>query len=139
MDKGTKIYTFILAIIFISLSITFLYESPKVTALNDQLNSIKAVRDFPYAFRVLRINNGIAIMNSPISIDLPCGKVIAVIFPKLKGKSMLSVEYQQAQKQLAKVQMLVSDLVKSDPDINKVVWELDKSWLIQHGISLNNL
>jgi len=52
---------------------------------------------------------------------------------------MLSVEYQQAQKQLAKVQMLVSDLVKSDPDINKVVWELDKSWLIQHGISLNNL
>ena len=139
MDRGTKIYSLILGIICLSLAITFLYDPPKVKELNEQLEAIKKVKDFPYSFRVLRINNGIATMNSPISIDLPCGKVIAIIFPQLKGKSLLSPEYQQAQEQLAEVQMLASNHVKSDPEINKIIWELDKTWLIQNGVTFNNL
>lgn len=139
MDRGTKIYSLILGIICLSLSITFLYESPKVKELNEQLDSINEIKEFPYSFRVLRIDNGVATLNSPISIDLPCGKVIAIIFPQLKGKSLLSDEYQQAQKKLARVQMLVSRSVKSDADIYKIVWELDQSWLIQHGVTFNNL
>ncbi len=139
MDRATKIYSLILGVISLSLAITFLYEPPKVKELNKQLEAIKKVKDFPYSFRVLRINNGIATMNSPISIDLPCGKVIAIIFPQLKGKSLLSAEYQQAQEQLAEVQMLASDKIKSDPQINKIVWELDKTWLIQNGVTFNNL
>ena len=138
MDRGTKIYSLILGIICLGLAVTFFYESPKVQELNQQLNMIKEVKDFPYSFKVLRIDNGVATMNSPISIDLPCGKVIAIIFPQLKGKSLLSTEYQQAQKQLARVQMLASNNIKSDPDIHKIVWELDKSWLIQHGVTFNN-
>ncbi|MCU7834526.1 MAG: hypothetical protein KZQ83_04650 [gamma proteobacterium symbiont of Taylorina sp.] len=139
MDKGTKIYTIVLSIFCLSIVIIFLYESPKVQDLNNQLKNVKEVNNFPYSFKVLQINNGIAIMNSPVSVDLPCGKVIAIIFPQLKGKSLLSPDYQTAQQQMAKVQMLASQLVKSDPDIHKIVWQLDKSWLIQHGVSLNNL
>ena len=139
MDRGTKIYSLILGIICLSLTVTFFYESPKVKELNQQLDSINEIKEFPYAFKVLRIDNGVATLNSPISIDLPCGKVIAIIFPQLKGKSLLSDEYQQAQKKLARVQMLVSKTVKSDVDIYKIVWELDKSWLIQHGVTFNNL
>jgi len=139
MDRGTKIYSLILGVISLSLAITFLYEPAKVQELNKQLEAIKKVKDFPYSFRVLRINNGIATMNSPISIDLPCGKVITIIFPRLKGKSLLSAEYQQAQEQLAEVQMLASNKIKSDPEINKIVWELDKTWLIQNGVTFNNL
>ena len=139
MDRGTKIFSLILGVISLSLAITFLYEPAKVQELNKQLEAIKKVKDFPYSFRVLRINNGIATMNSPISIDLPCGKVITIIFPRLKGKSLLSAEYQQAQEQLAEVQMLASNKIKSDPEINKIVWELDKTWLIQNGVTFNNL
>ena len=138
MDQGTKIYGIVLGTFCIVLAVIFLYESPKVQDLNNQLESIKEINDFPYQFKVLRVNNGIATMNSPISTELPCGKVITIIFPSLKGKSLLSPEYQNAQKLLAKVQMLASKNVKSDPDISRIVWELDRSWLIQNGVSLNN-
>ena len=138
MDRGTKIYGIVLGTFCIVLAVIFLYESPKVQDLNNQLESIKEINDFPYQFKVLRVNNGIATMNSPISTELPCGKVIAIIFPSLKGKSLLSPEYQNAQKLLAKVQMLASKSVKSDQDISRIVWELDRSWLIQNGVSLNN-
>ena len=138
MDRGTKIYGIVLGTFCIVLAVIFLYESPKVQDLNNQLESIKEINDFPYQFKVLRVNNGIATMNSPISTELPCGKVIAIIFPSLKGKSLLSPEYQNAQKLLAKVQMLASKNVKSDQDISRIVWELDRSWLIQNGVSFNN-
>ena len=138
MDRGTKIYGIVLGTFCIVLAVIFLYESPKVQDLNNQLESIKEINDFPYQFKVLRVNNGIATMNSPISTELPCGKVITIIFPSLKGKSLLSPEYQNAQKLLAKVQMLASKSVKSDQDISRIVWELDRSWLIQNGVSLNN-
>ena len=138
MDRGTKIYGIVLGTFCIVLAVIFLYESPKVQDLNNRLESIKEINEFPYQFKVLRVNNGIATMNSPISTELPCGKVIAIIFPSLKGKSLLSPEYQNAQKLLAKVQMLASKNVKSDQDISRIVWELDRSWLIQNGVSLNN-
>lgn len=138
MDRGTKIYAAILGIIFITLAAFFLYEPQKVTELNNQLDSIDEIKHFPYHFKVLRINNGVATLNSPISTELPCGKIIGIIFPSIKGKSLLSPEYQKAQKLLAKVQMRVGNIVKSDPSINKIVWELDRPWLIQNGVSLNN-
>ena len=139
MDRGTKIYASVLGIICITLAVVFLYETPKVRELNSRLESINEIRNFPYQFKVLRVDNGIATLNSPVSIELPCGKVIGIIFPAIKGKSLLSPDYQNAQKLLAKVQMLTGKTVKSDPDINKVIWELDRSWLIQNGVSLNNL
>jgi len=139
MDRGTKIYAIILGIICITLASIFLYETPKVRDLNNRLEAINEINDFPYQFKVLRVDNGIATLNSPVSIDLPCGKVIGIIFPAIKGKSLLSSEYQDAQKLLARIQMLAGKTIKSDPDINTIVWELDRSWLIQNGVSLNNL
>ncbi len=139
MDRGTKIYALILGLICLTLAVVFLYETPKVRELNNRLEAINEINDFPYQFKVLRVENDIATLNSPVSIDLPCGKVIGIIFPSIKGKSLLSSEYQDAQKLLAKVQMLAGKTIKSDPDINKIAWELDRSWLIQNGVSLNNL
>lgn len=139
MDRGTKIYAIILGITCTFLAIVFLYETPKVRELNNQLESISEINDFPYRFKVLRINNGIATLNSPISTELPCGNVIAIIFPSIKGKSLLSEEYQQARELLARVQTHAGNIVKSDPDVNKIAWELDRSWLIQNGVTFNNL
>ncbi len=139
MDRGTKIYATVLGVISLSLAILFLYETPNVREINNQLKSITEINDFPYQFKVLRIKNGTATLNSPISTELPCGKIIGIIFPSIKGKSLLSPEYQKAQKKLAKVQTLVGNTVQGHPDIKKIVWELDRSWLIQNGVSFNNL
>ncbi len=137
MDRATKIYSSILGIICLSLAIMFFYEPVKVKELNNKLESIVEINTFPYQFKVVRINDSEATLSSPVSTDLPCGKVIGVIFPTIKNKSLLSPEFQKAKDLLARVQTLAENTVKSDPKIKTVIWELDRNWLIQNGISLN--
>ena len=135
MDRGTKIYAVILATITLALAIVFLYESPKVSELNDRLESIAIIDEFPYRFKVLRINNGTAVMSSPRSTEVPVSKILGILFPHVKGKSTQSPEFQKAQKELARVQILASETVMADDEVKRVSWELDRSWLLQHGIA----
>ncbi len=135
MDRGTKIYAFILGILTLALAIVFLYESPKVSELNERLESITIINEFPYHFKVLRINNGTAVMSSPRSTEVPVSKILGILFPHVKGKSTQSSEFQRAQKALANVQILASKTVIADAEVERVSWELDRSWLLQHGIS----
>ncbi len=135
MDRGTKIYAVILATITLALAIVFLYESPEVSELNDRLESIAIIDEFPYRFKVLRINNGTAVMSSPRSTEVPVSKILGILFPHVKGKSTQSPEFQKAQKELARVQILASETVMADDEVKRVRWELDRSWLLQHGIA----
>ena len=135
MDRGTKIYAVILATITLALAIVFLYESPEVSELNDRLESIAIIDEFPYRFKVLRINNGTAVMSSPRSTEVPVSKILGILFPHVKGKSTQSPEFQKAQKELARVQILASETVIADDEVKLVSWELDRSWLLQHGIA----
>ncbi len=139
MDRGTKVYGIILGALTFALVITFLYESPKVGELNERLESLEEINAFPYHFKVLRINNGIAIMSSPRSTDVPVSRILGILFPQVKGKTTQSSEFQKAQKALAKVQTLARDTVISDMEVNQVRWELDRQWLIQHGVVINTL
>lgn len=136
MDRGTKIYAFVLGVFTFTLAFIYLYESPKVSELNEGLQSIKMIKDFPYHFKVLRIENRIAVMNTPRSTDVPVARILGVLFPEVKGKSTQSAEFQKAQKKLATVQDQARKTVVSDQDIQRVSWELDRSWLLQHGISI---
>ncbi len=136
MDRGTKIYGIFLAIFTLALGITFFYESPKTSELNNRLESISIIDEFPYQFKVLRINNGTAVMSSPRSTDVPVSRILGILFPEVKGKSTQSPEFQKAQKALAKVQILARETVISDAEIKTVSWELDRSWLLNNGISL---
>ncbi len=135
MDRGTKIYAAILGTFIVVMTFVFLYESPKVSELNDRLESIKSINEFPYRFKVLRINNGTAIMSSPRSTDVPVSRILGLLFPEVKNKSLQSAEFQSAQKKLAFVQNKARETVMSDKDVSRVSWELDRSWLLQHGIT----
>ncbi len=138
MDKGTKIYAGTLAALCLLLIFAFMYEAPKVRQLNSQLKSIKEVSEFPYPFKVLSIEKGVATINSPIATELSCNKVVGVLFPSVKGQSMLSPEYQKASDMLAEVQTQIEISVKSDPQVHIIHWQLDRSWLTQKGIVFND-
>ncbi len=64
-------------------------------------------------------------------------KILGLIFPEVKGKASQSPEFQIAQKSLAEVQTLARDTIMNDKEIKQIRWELDRGWLIQHGISIN--
>ncbi len=136
MDRGTKIYALILGLVTLTLAFVFLYESPKVSELNDQLESIRSIKEFPYHFKVLRIENHTAVMSTPRSTDVPVARILGILFPQVKGLSTQSADFQKAQKKLATVQNKARLTVIADKEINKVRWELDRSWLLQHGISI---
>ena len=75
-------------------------------------------------------------MSTPRSTDVPVSRILGILFPEVKGLSTQSSIFQKTQKSLAKVQILARETVISDAEIKRVSWELDRSWLLQHGISL---
>jgi len=135
MDRGTKIYAVVLALVTLALAITFLYESPKVSQLNNRLQAVSSLQQFPYHFKVMRVEGQTAIVSSPRSTEVPVSRILGFLFPAVKGLSPQSDEFQQAQKILADHQILAQKTILSDSEISQVSWQLDRSWLMQHGIS----
>lgn len=116
-----------------------LRTDPKVAVLNQSIQekSSPALRDYPYPFRVLRLEGAVAVMATPRSAAMPVYRMIGALYPSLAGKSPDNPDFVAAEKELAKVQSEAKDIVLEQPGITEVKWELDENWLISHGISLN--
>jgi hypothetical protein len=136
LDRGTKIYALILVGVAVGLISLALYESPIVSRLNEKLEADTQIAEFPYHFRVLRISNGVAVMNSPRSSAVPVAQVLDKIFPGIGNSDPDSPLFQEMQSQLATVQTKARDLVLKAPEVKRVQWEVDRDWLMSHGITV---
>lgn len=134
MDRGTRNYSIFLSIFVIGLAALFLYEDPKVSELNDLLEADPEISEFRYTFRVVELRNSMAIMSSPRSTQVPVARVLGILFPEVAGRKSQSAEFQKAQKRLATIQTRARDLILNDSAIKLVSWQLDREWLILHGI-----
>ena len=103
-----------------------LRPDPRVAALNSALESIPALRDYPYPFRVLRVEGPVAVVSTPRSPAMPAFRVIWAIHPELR---------QAAQQEISQMQKLTRLTVEAQPGIEQVHWELDMDWLAQHAQS----
>lgn len=112
---------------------------PKVKALNQaiQAKSSPALKDYPYPFKVLRMEGSIAVMGTPRSPAIPVYRMISAIDPALSGKTPDNPDFIAAEKDLAKVQSEARRIVLAQPGISDVKWELDRNWLISHQIPLD--
>ncbi len=136
LDRGTKIYAAVLLTLVLVLIAVALYEPPIVSDLNDKLEADEQVSSFPYAFRVIRVDNGVAVMSTPRSSAVPVARVLDKIFPGVGNSDPASPLFQELQEQLATTQKHAKAIVLENPDIKRVQWELDRDWLMQHGITL---
>ncbi len=134
LDRGTKIYAAVLLALVAALVVAVLYQPPEVRKLNSRLEADPLVSAFPYPFRVVRLENGIAVMSTPRSTEVPVAEVLARIFPEVSGASPDSPRFQKAQRRLAQAQKRAKALVVADSKVRGVRWELDRDWLIRHGI-----
>lgn len=116
-----------------------LRTDPKVAALNQAIHEkgSPALRDYPYPFRVLRMEGTVAVMATPRSPAVPVYRMIGSIYPTLAGKAPNNPDFVAAEKELSKVQSEARQIVLDQPGVSEVKWELDENWLISHGISLN--
>ncbi|HHH40364.1 MAG TPA: glutamate-ammonia-ligase adenylyltransferase [Sedimenticola sp.] len=134
LDRGTRIYAAFLLALILGLVLLALYEPPRVAELNDLLESDPQVSASPYPFRVLRVEGATAVMSTPRSPAVPVERVLGLLFPEVAGQPGDAPAFQAAQQRLARIQTRARDLVLEAPDIDHVRWELDRDWLMRHGI-----
>ncbi|MDD2669543.1 MULTISPECIES: hypothetical protein [Zoogloea] len=94
------------------------------------------LKAYPYPFRVLRVEQGMAVMGTPRNFDVPAFRVIAVLFPEINVKDPNNPAFVEAQQTLAARQTEARLIVSAQPGIQGVKWELDKTWLGAHGIDM---
>jgi hypothetical protein len=114
-------------------------SDPQVDALNEAIvrNGTPALRDYPYQFRVLRLENGVATMTTPRSPQVPVYRMIRAIDPSVNPRDPNNPEFVAAEKALAGVQEEARRIVLAQPGVKSVKWELDRNWLIDHGIAVD--
>ncbi len=136
MDRGTRIYAYLLLALALVLAFAIFYQPEQVRTLNRKLADDPELSRYPYPFRVLRVRGTTAEMSSPRSASMPVERVIGAIYPGLENMPVTDPAYQHAQQDLAEHQGRAKRLVLSEPGINAVQWQLDESWLARQGVQL---
>jgi len=114
-----------------------LRTDPRVDALNQVLKTGNpAIRGYPYTFRVLRLEGEAAVMGTPRSPEVPVYRMIGAIYPNLAGRAANDPDFVAAEKELAQIQSESRQIILDQPGVASVKWELDRNWLIAHGIQL---
>ncbi len=136
LGRGTKIYAAVLAALVVAVTVAVLYQPEDVRELNRLLAADAQLSAYPYTFRVLRVENGVAVMSTPRSAEVPVQRMLGALHPELKRSSSDDPEFQAAQQILADHQTHASELVRTDSRISAVRWELDAVWLREHGVQI---
>ena len=136
MDKFTRNYSIVLGVVIVVLVAVFMYEDPQIQSLNDRLLQDTRLSTYPYAFRVLRLENGVATMTTPRSPEFPAYRALGLLFPSLDGLPQDDSRLMQGQLDMAQLQEYAKGLVLDAEFVEHVVWELDTQWLDRHDIEV---
>ena len=136
MDTFTRNYTIGLAAAVLLLLGLWLYSiwSPRAWELNAMLAADAELADYPYAFRVVGLDDGVATLSTPRSTDFPAVRFLALIDPTLANAAQDDSRMVAAQQELIAHQKRAMALVQAEPDVSSVRWELDVRWLADRGV-----
>ncbi|MCB1674686.1 MAG: hypothetical protein KDI01_00240 [Halioglobus sp.] len=135
LDNFTRRYLYGLAILATAGVIWWLSTLDfRVGELNNLLAEDPQLAAYPYTFRVISLENGVARMSSPRSARMSAIRGLRVMFPALVDASVDSEQMTAAQKELARLQFHAAQLISEQDDVKRVLWELDTRWLGSHGI-----
>lgn len=138
MDRFTRNYSIAIGIILIG-ALAFWINSvwkPDAWDLDSVLASDPKISSYPYRFRVVSLENGVATISTPRSFDIPAYRFLAIIHPNLTNKADNDPEVIAAQQDLIDHQKHAQGLILSQPQVQSVQWELDTQWLAARGISV---
>jgi hypothetical protein len=108
----------------------------RVGEINARLAASPVLADYPYRFRVLSLNNGVAVVTSPRSAQMGPMHFLRVLDASLNDKDVLHPDMMAAQQTLAEKQLEAERIVRAEPDVERVRWQLDERWYAEHGIFL---
>lgn len=94
------------------------------------------LRDYPYKFRVMKVDGETAIMSTPRSVEVPAFKALGVLYPGMNTKNPNDPDFIAAEQLLGEVQAESRLIVLTQPGISNVRWALDRDWLVAHHIEV---
>ena len=111
-------------------------QDERVGQLNDKLASASELADYPYRFRVLELEGGVAVMTSPRSAERGPLHFLRILDPSLNDKDVVHPDMMAAQDLLAQKQSAAERLVREEADVDRVRWQLDEAWYASKGVFL---
>lgn len=112
----------------------FVKQDPEFNNLNNILKADPELSAYPYHFRVMKLENGVATLSSPRSPQVSVLQFFKIAFPNLDISNPDTPKMIAAQKKLAHLQEKAGKLAKEQPGIQEVQWEIDKDWYSSHGL-----
>lgn len=138
MDSFARNYLIgLLVLVVLGVGIYWLSRDSRVAEINAILARDSQLADYPYAFRVLALDNGVATVSSPRSAEVPVMRFLRTAFPELGATSVDHPDMMAAQDRLVDKQSRAAELVKSQPDVKAIRWQIDERWYNEHGVFLN--
>ena len=128
----------IVLILLIALDWAIQRPDPLTRELNRALASeaSQKLKDYPYQFRVLRVEGTTAVLTTPRNCDVPGLRMLGVLCPDVNVKDANNPAFIAVEHLLGQVQDEARDIVLAQPGIEQVRWELDKPWLHRKGIDV---
>jgi hypothetical protein len=137
LDPFVKRYLIALGVVVLAVLVYALMPGDeRVDAINAKLARSDTLLTYPYSFRVLSLENGVAVMTSPRSAEMGPLHFLRVLDPSLADKNVTDPEMMAAQDKMAKMQSEAAKLVSEEPDVKRIQWQLDERWYAEHGIFL---
>ncbi len=135
LDAFTRRYLIVLASLIAAALLWWLVsQDSRVAQINAALRADEQLSAYPYVFRVLTLENGVAQVSSPRSAQMSAIQGLRIMFPALQQASAVSAEMMAAQEELARLQSHASDIVSRHEDVRQVRWVLDEQWLARYGV-----
>lgn len=135
-----KTWQWLLLVLALIVALDWIIQRPdsRSRELNEVLHAkaSDSLKNYPYPFRVLRVEGSVAVMGTPRNVDVPAFRFLGVLYPEVNVKDANNPEFIQLEHMLGAIQSEARMLIAAQPGITSVRWELDKRWLESHGIEV---
>ncbi|MBK1719583.1 hypothetical protein [Thiocystis violacea] len=143
MDRLTRNSIIISVALFILLIVSLAWNNyelrPRVWQLDEVLDEDPVLSNYPYDFRVLVFLNGIVTLSSPNGGgEAPIQPFLIKTDPALADKTAESAEMAAAERHFREIEMRAIQLMLAQPDVDSVLWSLDRAWYHRHRVPLTN-
>ncbi|CAA0121223.1 Uncharacterised protein [Halioglobus japonicus] len=138
LDDFTKRYLVgLLVIAVLGFAWWFSGWDRRIGQLNAILEADEELSAYPYQFKVLSLEDGVAEISSPRSAEVPVIKFLRIVFPQLRDSSVTDESVMAAQDELVTVQSRAGKLVSDEEDVKSIRWSLDRQWYESQGMYLD--
>ena len=138
MDRFARNYLIGFTVVVVAVVAGLLLSrDDRILAINETLAKDFELEGYPYTFEVQQLENGVAVVGSPRSAQVPVMRFLRTAFPALRATPVDHPDMMEAQRVLALKQSRAEQLVLGQPEVQSVRWEFDARWFHEHGVFAN--